>query len=425
MSQAQATGIEELLGQKTVEAMDRLRREISVSDEARKEAGALWEATRDKRGEAQERHGILSWALGRPAVAVKALEGAETPPVAYVLGLSLRESHRMEEAASALRRAARSEKNLPARIALLNTRIALGEAEEVLKEARAAIKAGQDTADFHGVLGGCHEALGDYEKAIDAYRAALERDPSHAASLFHLACQCDLRGLDEEAMALYERCCALNPTYASAYMNLGVLHEDHGDYEKASDCFRVVLDADPEHPRATLFHKDVEASKHMYYDEELEKVADDRRHLLALPISEFELSVRARNCLKQMNIETLGDLVGLKEEDLLQLRNFGDTSLREVKKLLAEKGLRLGMEAEALLQYQPPVATPELLQRPIADLHFSVRAQRCMDQIGAVTVNDLVTRTKTELVNTKNFGRVSLKEVMDKLAELGLSLTEG
>lgn len=420
-----ADTVASLLGQASVESVDRLRHLVATSDEARRLAREQWESTKDRKGEAREQHGLLSWALNLPKAAVQALEGTDAVHAAYALGQGLRQLGRSDEAVSALRKAARSEKNVAARLALWRARIDQGEGAEVLKEVQAAIKAGQDNADHHDILGRAWEQIGDYAKALDAFQAALERDPKHPLALFHLAYQCDVRGLDDEALALYERAAAANPAHVETFVNLGVMYEDRGEFEMAAACFRVVLDGDPTNPRAQLFLKDAEASLHMFYDEEQEKVADERRHLLALPISEFELSVRARNCLKKLNVETLGDLVKMKEDELLNLRNFGDTSLREVKKLLAEKGLRLGMEPEALLEYQPPVATPEIMEKSITELHLSVRAQRCMDQLEIRTVGELVSKSKTELVNSRNFGRVSLKEVMDKLAEMGLSLADG
>jgi DNA-directed RNA polymerase subunit alpha len=59
------------------------------------------------------------------------------------------------------------------------------------------------------------------------------------------------------------------------------------------------------------------------------------------PISVLDLSVRARNCLDAENIRTIGQLCRLSEQDLLEVRNFGQTSLREVKKKLGELGLAL------------------------------------------------------------------------------------
>jgi len=70
---------------------------------------------------------------------------------------------------------------------------------------------------------------------------------------------------------------------------------------------------------------------------------------LALPISELDLSVRASNCLESENVRTLGDLVRLSEADLLAMKNFGKTSLSEVKRKLTDRGLSLEMDVEALV----------------------------------------------------------------------------
>ena len=64
---------------------------------------------------------------------------------------------------------------------------------------------------------------------------------------------------------------------------------------------------------------------------------------LDMPISQLDLSVRASNCLEAAKIETLGDLVRMNETDLLKLRSFGRTCLREVKRKLADHGLSLGI----------------------------------------------------------------------------------
>ena len=65
--------------------------------------------------------------------------------------------------------------------------------------------------------------------------------------------------------------------------------------------------------------------------------------MLQLPISELELSVRARNCLDGANLHTLGDLVRMNETEVMGLKNLGKTSLTEIKNKLAERGLSLGM----------------------------------------------------------------------------------
>jgi DNA-directed RNA polymerase subunit alpha len=74
-----------------------------------------------------------------------------------------------------------------------------------------------------------------------------------------------------------------------------------------------------------------------------EKVDEELAEKLKTPIQELELSVRASNCLESVKVETVGQLVAMTEADLLKIRSFGKTSLREVKRKLADIGLSLGM----------------------------------------------------------------------------------
>src|SRR5579862_8551511 len=68
---------------------------------------------------------------------------------------------------------------------------------------------------------------------------------------------------------------------------------------------------------------------------------------LNMTIQELDLSVRANNCLESAKIATVRDLVKKTDSDLLKVRSFGKTSLREVKRKLADLGLSLGMDLEA------------------------------------------------------------------------------
>jgi DNA-directed RNA polymerase subunit alpha len=68
---------------------------------------------------------------------------------------------------------------------------------------------------------------------------------------------------------------------------------------------------------------------------------------LNLKLSDLKLSVRATNCLESKNIQTVRDLVAYTEDELLEVRNFGETTLREVQESLSRLGLRLGMRLPA------------------------------------------------------------------------------
>ncbi len=76
----------------------------------------------------------------------------------------------------------------------------------------------------------------------------------------------------------------------------------------------------------------------------------DLQQKLNMTIQELDLSVRANNCLESAKISTVRDLVRKTDADLLKVRSFGKTSLREVKRKLADMGLSLGMDLDAAPQ---------------------------------------------------------------------------
>ena len=77
--------------------------------------------------------------------------------------------------------------------------------------------------------------------------------------------------------------------------------------------------------------------------EEFDEDALHMRQLLKSKLSDMDLSVRALNCLKAADVETLGELVQFNKNDLLKFRNFGKKSLTELDELVERKGLSFGM----------------------------------------------------------------------------------
>ena len=197
-----------------------------------------------------------------------------------------------------------------------------------------------------------------------------------------------------------------------------------------SDRVRQILDTNPNHERARLFMKDVQASRDMYYDEEQARDLAKRSAMLDTPVTDFELSVRARNCLKKMQIRTLGDLLKISEAELLSYKNFGENSLLEIKAMLSQRGLRLGQGLEGPLSRVRKEIYEELkgqapesvLNKPISVLDLSVRARKALQMLNVQTLGDLATRTEAELMGVKNFGATSLVEIREKLTTFGLTL---
>ena len=286
------------------------------------------------------------------------------------------------------------------------------------------------TAARHRATAMTMEEKCDREGAIAEFRRALQADPEDASLLFDLAYRLDMVGEEEEAIALYERACAQSPAPVNALINLAILYEDRADYSHAERCLRQVLETDPNHDRARLFMKDVEASRDMNIEDEPDRDITKRKALMELPVTDFDLSVRARTCLKKMNIRTLGDLLRISESELMSYKNFGESSVLEIKRMLESKNLRLGQGMDDPHRSSRRQSADggkgsgkdAALAKPVADLQLSVRARKALQLLNIETIGELTNRTEAELMGVKNFGATSLVEVKNRLAEHGLSL---
>ena len=377
--------------------------------------------------------GIALWALGRHEEAVPLLEAEKANDVARIC---------LADSYAALGRLDDVENQLPNRESDGNQAIVwlraldTNNAAEKLLEAYEKVGKLLNETDNLYFKGRSLEIERDVDGAIAAYDEVLSKDENHKQALFRLALNVDLRGEDEEARELYERSLMSPPVNIACVVNLGILYEDMGNYRRAMQCFDLALQAHPDNARARLYRRDAAAALNMYYDEDQERRDDKRNKLLRTPINDFELSVRSRNCLAKMNIRTLGDLVKKTEAELLSYKNFGETSLTEIKEILKNKGLRLGMtndelmhrdlgEAEAAPAAPEEVAdpnSPDPARRPISELDLSVRSRRIVDLLKIRTIGDLAGKTEAELLACPNFGQTSLNEIKTKLDEFGLSL---
>ncbi len=305
----------------------------------------------------------------------------------------------------------------------------LGQPEKGLAELDKLSGAVEQTADYLCERGATIAAIGVHpEEAIALYERAVAVDKDHPGALFGLAMESERRGNDEEALELYKRAAASFPTNVGTMINLGILYEDLELYDHAVLCYQRVLEIFPNHRKAKLFLKDARASSEMHFDEDAQRKRDRISQILNLPVSDFELSVRSRNCLKNMGIGTLGDLCRHTEQDLLGSKNFGETSLVEIREMLALKGLRLGqfaLEKQAAETLEPESLSPDeqaVLLRPVTDLNLSVRARKCMSRLGIQTIGELVRRSADELLECKNFGVTSLKEIRERLQVFSIKL---
>ncbi|MBN1852948.1 MAG: tetratricopeptide repeat protein [Pirellulales bacterium] len=378
------------------------------------------------------RLGVCQYLLGRYGDAIATLQNSDNGALSHFYRSKAHLAREEYEAAL--------EANQAARIAGYNSdEVTLAEAEilRYLGNAQAALTALdslsgaiEQTADYLYQRSATVAALGGNPREVVALlERAVEADPDHAGALFGLALEHDRRGNDITALRMYEKAASQFPAHVGTLLNLGILYEDMENYDRARACYQRLLASMPNEPRARLFFKDADASRNMYYDEEARRAMDRLSQMLSIPVADFELSVRSRNCLEKMGIMTLGDLTRTTEQELLASKNFGETSLIEIRDMLSTKGLELGQFVEDQHEdepaYDPMVLSEDeraLLDRPIADLNLSVRARKCMVRLSLTTIGDLVRRTGDDLLECKNFGVTSLNEVREKLTIQGLKL---
>jgi DNA-directed RNA polymerase subunit alpha len=376
--------------------------------------------------------GITNYFLGHMADAVAHLKEVEAPLGFFYLGKALVNRHQYDDALKAFDKAEKAGYSAP-QVQLQRAGIHRNKGE--LKEARHILgkleELSKYSAEFHYQLAGVAQAEGDKVKSIQSLEKAVELEPGHTGALFQLGYLNDLAGNDDEAIGYYERCLKYPPVNRGVLNNLGVLYEDNDKYDKAADCYAKLLKADPNDDRARLFLKDAQASMTQYYNPDEEQTNQAFRQVMEVPVTDFELSVRSRNCLKKMGIRTLGDLTRITEPSLLASKNFGETSLEEIRAIMSAKGLRIGQSLEqgaayTEQRYRPPTTlSPEeqaVLNRPVTELNLSVRARKCMNRLNLNTIGELVARSGDELMEAKTFGVTSLNEVKEKLGALGLKL---
>jgi len=375
--------------------------------------------------------GLSQFFLGFPNQAIEHLRQAEGTLANFYLGRALLGRKDYEEALAAFDRA---EKGGYTASQVQLQKVAVLRASGKLQEAQAGLTKLADmashSAEYHFQKGCLALADGHHAQAIQAFEQAIQLDPGHSGALFELARANDYAGNDEEAVRYYETSLRHPPIHLGTLNNLGVLYEDIGQYEKAADCYRKLLNANPLDDQARLFLRDAQASESMVVPTEDEPRDARQIQVLETPLTDFELSVRARNCLKKLNIRTIGDLTRISEKQLIASKNFGEQSLNEIRQIMDKMNLKIGQSLNGPApapSYAPQreELSPEeqaIHAKPVSDLNLSVRARKCMTRLGINTIGELVSKSADDLMEARNFGVTSLNEIREKLTTLGVGL---
>lgn len=133
----------------------------------------------------------------------------------------------------------------------------------------------------------------------------------------------------------------------------------------------------------------------------------------AEPVSVLNLGTRASNCLRKAGIITIGDLVERSEHDLRRIWSMGEGMLQEIVDALGKHGLRLDDDS---------ATDGAAFSDDVGVLNLGVRASNCLRLIGIRTVQDLVEWSAHDLAKTRNLGRQTLAEIIERLKDHKLSL---
>lgn len=134
----------------------------------------------------------------------------------------------------------------------------------------------------------------------------------------------------------------------------------------------------------------------------------------ATPIEDMDFSVRSYNALSQNGITTLGQLNGMKANDLMSIRNLGKTSVNEIFEKLTD--LNGAMSVAAAPLSNPSVFTDKWgVKRydvSIDDMHFSVRAYNVLNNNGCTSLSQLVGLDEASILSFRNAGKLTVAEIL-------------
>ena len=152
-----------------------------------------------------------------------------------------------------------------------------------------------------------------------------------------------------------------------------------------------------------------------------------KEKVLNMKVEELDFSSRTLNALKRAGIDTVEEIISYTEDEIIKVRNIGETGFTELLKKL--KGLGLSFREReiytmGMLIERPEVKGEKVLEMTIEELELSVRTYTCLKRAGINTVDDLLQRTESDMIKIRNLGKKSLDEVILKLSALGLSLMD-
>jgi RNA polymerase sigma factor (sigma-70 family) len=134
-----------------------------------------------------------------------------------------------------------------------------------------------------------------------------------------------------------------------------------------------------------------------------------------VPLERLDLPVRVYHALRRGGIRTVNELLVLREEELLRLRNIGEKALSEIHRAISDLPSKLVTQESTTTEEWPqsqPIPSSPLLDKPIWELALSRRVENCLIRNGLIRLGDVLARSDEELRSIRGFGDTALAEVI-------------
>ena len=160
-----------------------------------------------------------------------------------------------------------------------------------------------------------------------------------------------------------------------------------------------------------------------FYGDKIQKVLTQKQiEIMHSNVDELELSVRAYNGIKRAGINTVEELMQRTPEEMLNVRNLGQSAVDEIIERLSEFDLSLKGDVEYGNDKAKVLGVENIDELNIDDMGLSVRSFNCLKRAGINTLGDLTRRTPEDMMKVRNLGRKNLEEILWKMREYGVWL---
>jgi len=155
-----------------------------------------------------------------------------------------------------------------------------------------------------------------------------------------------------------------------------------------------------------------------------QEYSEEKENTLGQSIKILSLSARSYSCLLHKGVTTIGGLVKLNPQELLQTKNFGRKSLREISDELLRYNLQIGLEIQEPRLVDQIVELPEEhFALPVGILGLSVRATNCLQESNIITLGQLLQLSRSDLLALPNLGGKTLEELKKKIRTVRINNT--